>query len=96
MNRLQFLIDPAPDAIDVAADLILTLLTNPPLPYPVITTHTNQQTGQIEIIAEYGKNRPSAPLLHPLHGAQKPKTTVCTSHQKKRRCTDSARPTRIN
>ena len=92
VNRLLFLVDPAPDAVEIAANLILMLLTNPPPPYPVITTRTNEETSQIEIIAEYPRITPSAPLLHPQNGAQTPKATVCTSRIKKRRCTVSARP----
>lgn len=97
MNRLQFLVDPAPDAVQIAADLILMLMTERSLatPFPVIETRT-LETGQIEIIAQYPENTPSAPILHPPNGAQKPKTTVYTSRIKKRRCTVSARPGRIN
>lgn len=92
--NLQFLIDPAPDAVEVAADLILMLLTDPPPPYPVIHTSTRPDTGQIEIIAEYPQNKPSAPLLHPLKTVKKAQTTVCTPRLKNRRCTISARPER--
>lgn len=91
MNRLQFLIDPAPDAVQTAADLILMLLTDPPPPFPAIRTRTRPDTGQIEIIAEYGKNRASAPLLHPLKTVKKAKLGVCTPRRKNRRCTISAR-----
>lgn len=96
--NLQFLIDPAPDAVEVAADLILMLLTDPLLPRyaPVIRTSTRPDTGQIEIITEYSKNPASAPLLHPLKTVKKAQTTVCTPRRKNHRCTASARPTRIN
>lgn len=97
MNRLLFLVDPAPDAVEIAAHLILMLMLERSLatPFPTVKTRT-LETGQIEIIAEYPQNTPSAPLLHPLNGAQKPKMTVCTSRIKRRRCTASARPGRIN
>lgn len=79
MDRLLFLIDPAPDAVQVAADLFLMLMTKRDITTPLpnaVHTRTHPETQQIEIIAEYGENRPSAPLLHPLQVVKKSKVFV--------------------
>ena len=93
-NRIALRIDPAPDAVQTTADLVVMLLTTR---CPAsLSVRANPETQQIEIIAEYGASRASAPLLHPPNGPKKPKTTVRTLHLKKRRCTAAARLRRIN
>lgn len=96
MDRLQFLIDPAPDAVQTASDLILMLMTTQSIIPTGVHVHTRQNTGQIEIIAEYNQNKPSAPLLHPLKTVKKSNTSKFTSYRRHRSCTASARPARMN
>lgn len=68
MNKLTFRFEPGPDAVTLAAHMILRLLTRgePGAPRPsALQVHT-LPTGQLEIIAEY----PPRPLVSKAKGGR--------------------------
>lgn len=65
MNKLTFRFEPGPDAVILAAHMILSLLTRGEPRPSALQVHT-LPTGQLEIIAEY----PPRPLVSKAKGGR--------------------------